>query len=32
VRYKATVIDSDRYLVTCMRYKELNPVRAGMVD
>ena len=30
-RYKATVIDSDRYLLTCMRYIELNPVRAGMV-
>ena len=31
-RYKATVIDSDRYLLTCMRYIELNPVRAGMVE
>ena len=31
-RYKATVIDSDRYLLTCMRYIELNPVRAGMTD
>ena len=31
-RYKATLIDSDRYLLTCMRYIELNPVRAGMVD
>jgi putative transposase len=30
-RYRATVIDSDRYLLTCMRYIELNPVRAGMV-
>jgi putative transposase len=30
-RYKATLIDSDEYLVTCMRYIELNPVRAGMV-
>lgn len=30
-RYKATVIDSDRYLLTCMRYIELNPVRAQMV-
>jgi putative transposase len=30
-RYKATVIDSDRYFLTCMRYIELNPVRAGMV-
>ncbi|MGH8760480.1 MAG: transposase, partial [Burkholderiales bacterium] len=30
-RYRATVIDSERYLLTCMRYIELNPVRAGMV-
>ena len=31
-RYKATLIDSERYLLTCMRYIELNPVRADMVD
>lgn len=31
-RYKATLIDSERYLLTCMRYIELNPVRAGMVN
>jgi len=31
-RYKATVIVSDQYLLTCMRYIELNPVRAGMVE
>ncbi len=30
-RYKAALIDSDAYLLTCMRYIELNPVRAGMV-
>jgi putative transposase len=30
-RYRATVIDTERYLLTCMRYIELNPVRAGMV-
>jgi len=30
-RYKATVIDSEQYLLTCMRYIELNPVRADMV-
>lgn len=30
-RYKATVIDSERYLIACMAYIELNPVRAGMV-
>ncbi len=29
-RYKATVINSDQYLLTCMRYIELNPMRAGM--
>lgn len=31
-RYKATLIDSEAYLLTCMRYIELNPVRAGMVQ
>ena len=30
-RYKATLLDSDSYLLTCSRYIELNPVRAGMV-
>jgi len=30
-RYKATIIDSERYLIACMAYIELNPVRAGMV-
>lgn len=30
-RYRSTVIDSDAYLLTCMRYIELNPVRAAMV-
>jgi putative transposase len=29
-RYKATLVDSEAYLLTCMRYIELNPVRAGM--
>lgn len=29
-RDKSTLIDSDRYLLTCSRYIELNPVRAGM--
>ena len=27
-RYRSTVIDSDRYLLTCMRYIEMNPTRA----
>ena len=31
-RYKASLIDSEAYLLTCMRYIELNPVRANMVD
>ena len=31
-RYKASLIDSDAYLLTCMRYIELNPVRAQMVQ
>jgi len=30
-RYKAALIDCDRYFLTVMRYIELNPVRAGMV-
>ena len=31
-RYKASLVDSERYLLTCYRYIELNPVRAGMVE
>lgn len=31
-RYKATLIDSEHYLLTCMRYMEMNPVRAAMVS
>ncbi|MDH3535807.1 MAG: transposase [Gammaproteobacteria bacterium] len=30
-RHKASLVDQDRYLLTCMRYIELNPVRAHMV-
>ena len=30
-RFKAALVDSGRYLLTCYRYIELNPVRAGMV-
>ena len=30
-RYRSTVIEADRYLLGCMRYVELNPVRAAMV-
>ncbi len=30
-RYKSSLIDSEAYLLTCMRYIELNPLRANMV-
>lgn len=30
-RYFSCPVDSDRYLLACYRYIELNPVRAGMV-
>lgn len=30
-RYRSTVVDSEQYLLTLMRYIEFNPVRAGMV-
>jgi putative transposase len=30
-RYRATVVEAETYLFECMRYIELNPVRAGMV-
>ena len=31
-RYKSSLIDEDDYLLICMRYIELNPVRADMVS
>jgi putative transposase len=31
-RYRATLIDAESYLLTCYRYIELNPLRAGMVS
>ncbi len=31
-RYKASLVDSEAYLLTCMRYIEMNPVRAAMVE
>ena len=31
-RYRATAVDTEGYLLTCYRYIELNPVRAGMVQ
>lgn len=30
-RYRSAPVDSERYLLTCYRYIELNPVRAGLV-
>jgi len=31
-RYRSTLIDAEAYLLTCMRYVELNPHRATMVE
>ena len=31
-RYKSSVIQAETYMLTCMRYIELNPVRATMVQ
>jgi putative transposase len=31
-RYKSCLVDSDRYLLVVLRYIELNPVRAALVD
>lgn len=30
-RYRSTVIEAERYLLLCMAYIDLNPVRAGLV-
>ncbi len=30
-RYKSTLVQTERYLLACMVYIDLNPVRAGMV-
>lgn len=30
-RFKSALVDSERYVLTCYRYIELNPVRAAMV-
>ena len=30
-RYRATIVEAETYLFECMRYIELNPVRAGML-
>ena len=31
-RFRASLIQEDEFFLTCMRYIELNPVRAGMVN
>ena len=31
-RFRSNVVQEDRYFLTCLRYIELNPVRAGMVS
>lgn len=31
-RYRSAVVDSERYLLACMRYIDLNPVRAGLAN
>jgi putative transposase len=31
-RYKSSLVDSEAYLLTCMAYIDLNPVRAGLVE
>jgi putative transposase len=31
-RHRSSLVQTERYLLTCMRYIELNPVRAGMVQ
>jgi len=31
-RFKSSVIDKDDYLMACLRYVELNPIRAGIVS
>ena len=31
-RFKSCVVSAEQYFLTCLRYIELNPVRAGMVE
>jgi putative transposase len=31
-RYRASPVEDERYFLACMRYIELNPVRAGLVN
>jgi putative transposase len=30
-KYEASIVDDERYWISCLRYIELNPVRAGIV-
>ncbi len=31
-RFRSSIVQHDAYLLTCQRYIEMNPVRAGLVD
>jgi len=31
-RFKSSVVDTDNYLMACLRYVELNPLRAGLAS
>src|SRR5262249_39743315 len=31
-RFRSTVVESERYLLACMRYIELNPIRASLAS
>jgi len=31
-RYRSSLVENSEYFLTCLRYIELNPVRAGMVN
>jgi putative transposase len=31
-RYKSSIVDTEKYLLVCYRYIELNPVRANIVN
>ena len=31
-RFRSCLMESERYVLTCYRYVELNPVRAGLVE
>ena len=31
-RFRSSLVQEDKYLISCLRYIELNPIRAGIVD